>query len=60
MNRRGRHLLVMAVVWLVVMLASVQGQQPQQAQHPSSPPPDLTKGYGNAYESGFKTLWGMK
>jgi ribose transport system substrate-binding protein len=23
-------------------------------------PPDLTKGYGNAYESGFKTLWGMK
>ncbi len=44
MNRRGRHLLVMAVVWLVVMLASVQGQQPQQAQQPSSPPPDLTKG----------------
>jgi len=38
MNRRGRHLLVMAVVWLVVMLASVQ------AQHPPSPPPDLTKG----------------
>ena len=44
MNRRGRHLLVMAVVWLVIMLAGVQGQQPQQAQHPSSPPPDLTKG----------------
>lgn len=44
MNHRGRHLLVMAVVWLVVMLAGVQGQQPQQAQHPSSPPPDLTKG----------------
>lgn len=44
MNRRGRHLLVMAVVWLVVMLAGVQGQQPQQAQHPPSPPPDLTKG----------------
>ena len=41
MNRRGRHLLVMAAVWLVVMLAGVQGQQ---AQHPPPPPPDLTKG----------------
>jgi len=23
-------------------------------------PPDLTKGYGDAYEAGFKTLWGLK
>lgn len=23
-------------------------------------PPDLTKGYGDAYEGGFKALWGMK
>jgi len=41
-NRRGRHLAVIAAVCFVVMLGGVQGQQPQPAQQP--PPPDLTKG----------------
>ncbi len=44
MNGRGRHFVLMAAVWLVVMFGAVQGQQPQQAQQPPSPPPpDLTK-----------------
>jgi alpha-mannosidase len=48
MDRRGRQLLVIAAVWVVVMLGGVQGQQPQQAPPPSPPPPpppvDLTVG----------------
>ncbi len=35
--------MVIAAVWLVVMFGAVQGQQPQQAQNPPSPPLDLTK-----------------
>ncbi|HEX7486571.1 MAG TPA: glycoside hydrolase family 38 C-terminal domain-containing protein [Vicinamibacterales bacterium] len=44
MNRRGRHLLVIGALWFVMTVGSLQGQQPQQAQQPPAPPPDLTKG----------------